>query len=426
MLHKEIWFSLLLFSTLATGNPQPDPYVTHYRAAIAAYQEADSTAFLQHAELALNARPHSTTAHYLKSAALAFAGNADQAIDILQNLANQGLVFKPETQPMFAAIKSTPAFQAVMQQFHQNAQPQGHAKIWATLDEGKYVPEGIAWDDTNQRLFLGSVVQRRIDMVTPNDVTRFLSHQETELYSVFGMHLEADHQRLLVTTSAIAQGKNVSESSLGKTGIIIVDTRNAEVLDQFWLPDQDIPQQLGDLALDQRGNIWTSDSIGGAIYKLERKSGHFNTVIDSGVMRSPQGLVFSADYKTLYIADYRNAILALDVETGKYTTIRPPHTSADGIDGLYRYKNWLIGIQNGVQPNRVLAMRLNAPGSAVIETQILVSSLPEFDDPNLGVVVGDTLLFNANSHWPQFDRENALPDGLSGPIIMQVDLSHLP
>ena len=38
------------------------------------------------------------------------------------------------------------------------------------------------------------------------------------------------------------------------------------------------------------------------------------------------------------------------------------------------------------------------------------------------VVRGDELYFVANSHWNRFDRENRLPEGLSGPIILKLSL----
>ena len=49
-------------------------------------------------------------------------------------------------------------------------------------------------------------------------------------------------------------------------------------------------------------------------------------------------------------------------------------------------------------------------------------NLPEFDEPNLCQVVGDDFYFIANSHWNRFDRDNNLPQGLSGPIILKVTL----
>jgi hypothetical protein len=83
----------------------------------------------------------------------------------------------------------------------------------------------------------------------------------------------------------------------------------------------------------------------------------------------------------------------------------------------------LIAIQNGIRPNRVVEFELSTDGSSVIGSRILAMNLPEFDEPNLGVIRGDEFLFIANSHWNRFDRDGNLPDDLTGPIVLKIDLS---
>ncbi len=45
------------------------------------------------------------------------------------------------------------------------------------------------------------------------------------------------------------------------------------------------------------------------------------------------------------------------------------------------------------------------------------------DEPTLGVIQGDDFYFVANSHWNRFDRENKLPEGLAGPIILKLPVN---
>ena len=97
-------------------------------------------------------------------------------------------------------------------------------------------------------------------------------------------------------------------------------------------------------------------------------------------------------------------------------------TTAYGIDGLYRHGNELIAIQNGIRPHRVVAFTLSADGRSVVSSRTLVSNLVEFDEPTLGVVHKDDFYFVANSHWNRFDREDRLPAGLSGPVILKIRL----
>ena len=149
----------------------------------------------------------------------------------------------------------------------------------------------------------------------------------------------------------------------------------------------------------------------------------FDTIVDRGVFTSPQGLVLDASGEHLYVADYVGGLFRVNVSDGEVLRVETPETlSPHGIDGLYRHGNSLIAIQNGIQPNRVTRFDLSDDGESVIDGDILAMNQPWFDDPNLGQVVDDRFVFIANSHWPQFDREGNLPDGLEGPVILEVSL----
>ena len=104
----------------------------------------------------------------------------------------------------------------------------------------------------------------------------------------------------------------------------------------------------------------------------------------------------------------------------------PDDTSLYGIDGLYRYGNSLIAIQNGIRPNRVVQLYLSDDGRSVERSRILAMNLEHFDEPNLGQVVGDEFFFIANSHWNRFDRDGNLPDDLEGPVVLKVKLGETP
>jgi hypothetical protein len=93
-----------------------------------------------------------------------------------------------------------------------------------------------------------------------------------------------------------------------------------------------------------------------------------------------------------------------------------------GIDGLYRYENQLVAVQNGIRPNRVVRLTLDAAGRRVTHATVLAANLPDFDEPTLGVVVGKRFSFVANSQWNRFDDKHQLPvsSDLSKPVVLRV------
>jgi hypothetical protein len=126
------------------------------------------------------------------------------------------------------------------------------------------------------------------------------------------------------------------------------------------------------------------------------------------------------------VADYTDGLYRVSLADGVVARLQLPGAMAIdyGIDGLYRHGNRLVAIQNGMRPHRVTAFDLSDDGTQIAGARILAANLPAFDEPTLGAIHGDSLYFVANSHWNRFDRENRLPEGLSGPIVLKLDLGH--
>ena len=148
-------------------------------------------------------------------------------------------------------------------------------------------------------------------------------------------------------------------------------------------------------------------------------------MLRQGTFHSPQGLELDASAEHLYVADYNGGLFRVSLADGEVRKLKTPDAVSDyGIDGLYRYNNELIAIQNGIRPHRVVAMQLSDDGLAVVASRTLAANLDTFDEPTLGTIHGDDLLFVANSHWNRFDRDNNLPENLDGPVILRVALKN--
>jgi outer membrane protein assembly factor BamB len=128
-------------------------------------------------------------------------------------------------------------------------------------------------------------------------------------------------------------------------------------------------------------------------------------------LRSPGGLALSADERTLYVADWSQGLAALDLATGALAWMRPPAgTTVLGIDGLRRVGETLIAIQNGVTPHRIQRLTLAPDGRSLAASELLERAVPGWDEPTLGIVVDDALVYVANSQWPKFGEDGATPD----------------
>ena len=399
-------------------------FADDYRAAraelVAAYESQDYAAMRVAARKTLDARPGYAGALFNLALAEALNGDAAASLQVLQQLLAKKIDFGADEIDEFAALQELPewgAYAAAVMALHE---PVGRASVAYTFASGDFIPEGIAAGSDGE-LYLGSI--RHGDIVRIGEsAEQFLSASDGPHWSVFGMRYDGNG-RLWYVSSAIAEFAGLDSDDAGKSGLYAIDTETGQFSVRASLPPTGNKQVLGDLILVDDDTVYLADQADGIVYRYAISTGEFTTFVERGALGSPQGLVLDASGDYLYVADYVGGLYRVTLETGQIEHVTPLATASDyGIDGLYRYGNKLIAIQNGIRPNRVVEFELSDDGSSVIASKILAMNLPEFDEPNLGVIRGDELLFIANSHWNRFDREGNLPTDLAGPVILGLSL----
>ena len=418
-LFRAISCAILLFiSTIA--------FAADYRVAraelVAAYEAQDYPTMRAAARKALDARPGYAGAIFNLALAEVLNGDASASLQVLQQLLAKKIDFGADEMDEFAQLHELPEWDVYMAAVTALYEPVGQASVAYTLPTGDFIPEGIA-AGSNGELYLGSI--RHGDIVRIGEsAEHFLDASDGPHWSVFGMRFNDD--RLWYVSSAINEFADLNSDDAGKNGLYAIDTVSGEFLVRAVLPPTGNKQVLGDLILADDDTIYLADQADGIVYRYDISTGEFTAVVERGVLGSPQGLALDATGDTLYVADYIGGLYRVTLENGHVEHVAPLATASDyGIDGLYRYGNRLIAIQNGIRPNRVVEFELSADGLSVIASKILAMNLPEFDEPNLGVIRDGELLFIANSHWNRFDRDGKLPTDLTGPVVLALGLGKL-
>jgi hypothetical protein len=401
--------ALMLVGQLAVA----DDYADARAELVAAYQAQDYAAMVVAGHKGVAARPQHPGAKFNLALAQVLNGAGDMALATLGQLLAAGIDFGADELDEFASLRDLDGWTAYADSLRALREPQGSAEVAYRHDDADFVPEGVAID-ADGGFYIGSIRKGRLLRDG-----KILSDRQGH-WSVFGMRFD-DDGGLWFASAAVPQLEAVGEDR-GRTGLFRLDPATGEITRAAVLPQHAEEQVLGDLVIDDEA-IYTTDSLTGALYRYDILTDEFSTLVEPGLMRSPQGLVLDAAAEHLYVADYTSGLFRVSLRDGAAEPVPlPPLTSAYGIDGLYRHGDELIAIQNGIRPHRVVAFTLSADGGAVASSRILAANLEDFDEPTLGVVHGGDFYFVANSHWNRFDRDNGLPEGLSGPIILRVRL----
>jgi sugar lactone lactonase YvrE len=419
-LQKALAIAALALATAAAA--QAGSFVERFKAATAAYEAKDYVRMEAELRAALKLRPAHPSATYNLAAALALRGDGKAAVETLETLADQGLVFNPGKDRDFASLKDDRGFKSVRRAFRSNDEPTGRAERIFRLKSPSFIPEGIAYDPDGNDFYIGSVHERRIQRVRGDNVeVDFVKPGAGGLWAPFGMAVDTKRELLWVATTAVPEMNDADPAELGHAAILAYDLETAKPKHRFVLEGEG--HALGDVIVVRDGSIYTTDSRAGVLYKLHPKSGRFEALTQPGELSSPQGLALRDDRRGLYVADYTQGLYYYDLRKKRLKRVEvDDEVSTYGIDGLYAYERDLIAIQNGIRPHRVVQLQIS--GDRVRRARVLASNLKDFDEPTLGVVRRRSFYFIANSQWDRFDQQHRLPppEQLNRPMVMRITL----
>ncbi|MEM9402402.1 MAG: tetratricopeptide repeat protein [Pseudomonadota bacterium] len=421
--------SILLCLSLAA---HADGYATARAKLVEAYQAGDFAAMQEAARASLTARPDYPGALFNLALAQTLADDPDAALQTLARLTDLDVDLGVDINAAFEPLHELDGWARLVERIAALRQPVGNAVIaWQGVDGG-FVPEGIAVD--GNAVYLGSIRRGSIDRIDDDGVHTILAPGHRDVGSIYGMRLvragrfdpelryENVADRLLYATAATEQ--LVHEPDFSGSRLCEIELARPEPRCIALPARGNARQTLGDF-IEINGLFYTADQTDGPLYVYDPDSERWGTVVEKGQLVSPQGLVDAPSSEHLYVADYRGGVYRVRLDGYAALERVKSEASLYGIDGLYRYGDWLIAVQNGITPHRVSAHRLADDGLTVIESRILLMNHPDFDEPNLGEVVGDDLFLVANSHWNRFKPDNTLPEGLSGPVVLKLSLTSL-
>jgi sugar lactone lactonase YvrE len=421
--------ALLLSGALALAQAPADPAAEARRLlteAAAAHENKDYALFLQKTEAAVALSPRSPRALYNLACAQALTGRAQAAVATLDRITALGVYLDAAADSDFAAIKDTPAFQSTVARAAALNTPVAAGVEALRLKEKDLVTEGLAHDPQSGDFFLSSVHKRKIVRVTRDGVSRdFVTEGQDGLWSVLAMKIDGPRKLLWATSAALREGLGFRKEDEGKAALFAFHLDTGKLARRIEPPADGKKHNLNDLAVDAQGRLFVSDAMSGHVYVVSPGAEALRVLVEPGVLASPQGLVLSPDARTLWVADYGRGLARVDVASGKVQLVDPPPDAVlAGIDGLVGHGRDLIAIQNGIRPHRVVRVALDEAGTRATSVQVLDRAHPAYDEPTLGVIVGDDLHYIANSQWGSFTKEGALfpLEELREPIVLRLRL----
>jgi hypothetical protein len=377
-----------------------------YRRAVGAFRQRDLATARQEMRRAAELWP--TQQAYVESAA-ALAGAARDTADVthwLTRLADLGIGNWTPGDTAFAAFVGHRAFDDAVAKLVAATAPIARSSVWLSLPDTMMHPEGVAYDGRTGRWFVGSVRQRRVVSVARDGKrTDFVAPAANGIAGVFGMAADSARRTLWIATTALPRMEGFSPADSGRVGVFGYDLDSGRLRRRAWAPrDSSTAHTFGDVAIAPNGDVYASDSQSPWIYRLALGADTLRRFLTHPLFRSLQGMAFTADGKTMFVADYSHGLLRIDMPSRAVTPLAvPANVTALGVDGLYLHRGALIAVQNGISPARLVRFCLDAAGHGVRKAEVLDRNTALADEPTLGAIVGDSAFYVATSQWDKFD-----------------------
>ena len=345
-------------------------------------------------------------------------GDHDAAFALLRSLQGRKLGLVPVRDAGFEAAWNDPEFQKIREKLAQDEPRTPDASVAFRLTDPKLIPEGIAYDPKQDRLFIGSVAQKKIVSANRKGEVKDFSKLEDNLDCVLGLFVDAAHEQLYAVSTngfldeALKQRRNA---------VVRYDLKNGLLVNRYDAPDAN---QLNDLTGAPDGTIYATDSANGTLFRKRPAEKTLAPFGPKSALPGANGITLGAD-GNLYVA-ISTGIARIDLSTGAPTRLPQPDTVVTGgCDGLYWRKGDLVGIQNVTNPGRVIRIVLADQGTRISGVTVLQSHHhPEFTEPTTGAIAGDALYVIANSYVGHFQPNGNMkdPEQLKETAIVAVPL----
>jgi sugar lactone lactonase YvrE len=325
-------------------------------------------------------------------------GDRAGAVATLRRLLERGLGLVPMADMGFDTLQDEPGFREVQAQLLAQTPRTPDAPVVLRLlpASARLIPEGIAYDAKRRTYYLGSIAERRVLAVDRQGRARALSTPADALDAVLGLAVDAARDRLCAVTS---NGFEDGAQQQRRNAVVCWRLADGRRTLRVAVPEA---QQLNDLAFAPDGSLLVTDSMASSLWRVGL-DGRANRVGADGAFRGANGLAIAPDGQVAYVTA-STGILRVTLPGGEPTRLpQPDDVVSGGIDGLYWADGGLVGVQNAVNPGRVLRFDLADGGTRIAAATVLQSHHhPDFAEPTAGVVVGGALHVLANSyvaHW---------------------------
>jgi hypothetical protein len=347
--------------------------------------------------------------------------SGDQAgmLDALDAMAAHGLIFDLSglAQADDLLALDSERFAAIEADLRRNASPVGEGRLVAEPPLRDALIEALAVDNETERLYLGSVADRRIYRMEPFDPeeAEIFAGEDAPIGSIFGLAIDRRNGILYAAEGAVDITPREDGEEIG-TALLALDLETGEIIARHTI---DGAARIGDVVV-RDGIVYASDADAGRIYRLNGPRAGIELYAEDARFVSLQGLAPAR--AALFVADYTWGLWRIDpVSRNAQLLETPPGASLIGLDGLVADRTGrLFVIRNGAAPYGVFELEFDRSGALSALTPVLVNDV-RLGEPTTVRIADDRAFLLNDAQWALFEPD-ADASARTDPMVLSVPL----
>jgi hypothetical protein len=360
-------------------------------------------------------------ARFLFSVARSYAvlGKTGEAIAWLEKTIALGSHFNLDKDAAFDGIRGLPAYQSILKRIQLLDRPVNSSSVAFRIPEKDLMPECITYDPTKKIFYVGSTYKRKVISIDSNGTIRdFISEGQDGLWSVFGIRVDSARRVLWVLSSVYRGMKGFDAGQFGMSAVYMFNLENGNCIRRYLLDERPKHHNLNDLVINGSGDVFITDDQANCVYWISHQTQKLELFVKLAKCTFPNGICLSGDQQYLYLSHAEGASV-VDLRTRVVQSLsHKSNISLCGLDGLYCYRDSLIGIQT-YEPQRILQFELAKNQIEVDRIGVVEANNPLFELPTTGVIADDSLYYIANSQLLKFGEDGTIyPFGKLNEIVI--------
>jgi hypothetical protein len=377
--------------------------------------------------------PAPTPIYLLRMASVeARLGNNAEAIAWMKKYAAMGLKYDVSQDDDLKPLLADPGFAPVAAEMKSRTKPMQRAEAVCAIPLPDLMPEDITFDRGAKTFVVSSIQHHSLYRVTfPKagagecGLREIALEDQAKRWPTLAVSYDAMRNLLWMTAAAMPGFTGFAKEDEGKSALFAIDGGSGKVVRRFDLATG-AAAVLGDMSVAADGAVYVSDSMGGGVYRVQGDVALAKLEKIADGFFSPQTPALANDGKRLFVADYAMGIAVIDLARenprGELTYLPHPESVAvTGLDGLYLAGDWLIGIQNGSEPERIVRYHLNPAQTEITSAEVVEQSTDRLGDPTHVTGLNGWLYATVNVGWNKIDDQGKLKPGehFTAPVLLR-------